>query len=344
MNNKSSWKKFYSIFFLFLFFSMLLVQLLGTDLTLSNLSENYLWRKTLIEKFQGFKYQMGDRVYASSVVGKDGWLFFTENLSLQNYQRIDPLNVSNIKKLVNVLNQIDDKVSEYGGTFIVVVPPDKTTIYPQYMPEEIPVVGDVTSLDRLIERINKFSDIQIIDLRPVLIRASETSQVYYKTDTHWNCMGAFYSYEEILSILKNSRPALRVHTLEDFTVTSREGVLDLADITSINVTEGLMSAKPNFDVTITTLPDSQWEYISESLKVSINSEKDLPNLMVFHDSFYNACLSTFMETSFGVTISVPYNEVNLEQILEMIEAERPQVVMIEFVERFMDYFLWRFTD
>lgn len=228
MKNKAFQRRAYSVLFIAVVFTSLLAQLFVPEVTLDSISEKYSWKKSLINQYRSFKYGIGDRVFADAVVGEDGWLFFTGNLTLKNHQRVTPLNVSNIKKLVNALNQINAQVNEYGGTLVVVIPPDKSTVYPQYMPEEIPVIGTVTSLDRLIERLNKSSDIQLIDLRPVLTRASETTQVYYKTDTHWNCAGAFYAYKEILSGLAVMYPDLHVHPIEDFTITSQKKQLDLA--------------------------------------------------------------------------------------------------------------------
>ncbi|MBI3170283.1 MAG: hypothetical protein HYZ22_17500 [Chloroflexi bacterium] len=346
IKNKNILQSAYSILFLSVFFAIMAWQLfvLGMAFNSTFDSKNYSWEKSLVGQYRGFKYQIGDRVFRSAVVGKDGWLFFTENLSLRNYQKVDPLNVTNIKKLLNIFRQIDERVSAYGGTFLVVVPPDKSTIYPQYMPKEIPVIGTVTSLDRLIERVNNFSHIRIVDLRPTLRSASESTPVYYKTDTHWNCIGAFYAYNEMLSSIKMSNPDLKIHSMDDFTITTHETRFDLASTMGIDLTEESMSVSPNFDVEITSASGIEQGYNNDLLRFVFNSNRDLPELMVLHDSFYPACLNSYVETSFSRTLSVPYNDITMEQILEVIEVEKPDVVVLEFAERFMDYFLWQFAE
>lgn len=342
---KPDWRRAYSIVFLAIVFSMLVLQLFVPEITPDTISEKYLWRKSLISAYSKVKFGMGDQVFWNAIVGKEGWFFLTGELSLQNYQKNDPLKVSSIKKLAAFLNQINEAVARYGGTFIVVVPPDKSTVYPQYMPDEIPVIGTVTSLDRLIERVNKFSDIRLLDLRPSLLGASTETQLYYKTDTHWNCLGAFYAYEEIILEIAKEYPDIPVHTLNDFEISiSQKTYLDLARIMNINVKEELMSAVPDLDGTISVDYDHMAEYSNKSLRVVVNSNKELPTLMVFHDSFYSACLNVYLEPSFGQTISIPYNDVEMAEMLQMIEREQPDVVILEFVERLMEHVMQKFGE
>jgi len=344
VKNKPFQQKAYSITFLVIVFSIFLSQLFTPGITLDTIPEKYLWKKDLIEKYRKFKFGVGDKVFSGAVVGKEGWLFYTGEMSLRNYQKIDPLNISNIKKLVGVLNQIDATVRSYGGTLLVVVPPDKSTVYPQYMPDEIPVIGSTVSLDRLIERVGAHGDFSFLDLRPALIRASETSQVYYKTDTHWNCLGAYYAYEEIMSGFEEDLN-LHSYALNDFEITSLEtGRFDIATMMEANIKEEMLVFTPKFKTAISTERNYVSDYDVESLRVVRNSDQESPNLMVFHDSFYDVCLGSFIELTFGRTISISYGDVELVEMLNIIEKEKPDVVIVEFAERFMDYFLWHLYE
>lgn len=343
MNLQANWKKIYSFVFVLVTFIMLAGQLLVPGITVSTISKDFLWRESLVENYRKLKYTLGDKVYPNAVIGKEGWIFHTENLSLRNYQKYDPLGVSNIKTVVRVLGAIDEKVKAYGGTFLVVIPPDKSTVYPQYMPDEIPVIGDVTSLDRLIDQVNNSPDIQLIDLRPVLINASEESLVYYKTDTHWNCIGAYYAYEEILFRLAGLSPEFTVHSINDFTITdSPGGQLDLAKMIEVDTIENFMSATPKFSVEISQYPNPFPEY--ETLQMFVNDNTELPGLIIFHDSFYPVCLDAYLKPAFGRTISMPYSDIELSDMLKLIEVEQPKVVILEFAERLLEELLWHLSE
>ena len=341
MKIKNTLQSIYSIVFLLIFFVLLLGQVFVPDMHMDTLSENYLWRKTMINKFLLYKYEIGDRVFSTVLVGESGWLYYTYNLSMRNYQKVDPLNNSNIKKISTVLEQINDRVKQHGGELIVVVAPDKSTIYPQFMPEEIPVIGNEASLDRLIAYLEKSGEINLVDLRPNLLEASRTVDVYYKTDTHWNCEGAYVAYSSILSYIKSNSDLPEVHVYEkgDFKITYHNTYLDLAGTINYPVPEPFMTASPDFDVSISDLSGENGGRYGQNVRIKVNSNDSLPTSMVFHDSFYDACLVTYIETSFGHTISAKYADISLSNMLEMIEQENPEVVIVEFAERFMEYFM-----
>ena len=75
------------------------------------------------------------------------------------------------------------------------------------------------------------------------------------------------------------------------------------------------------------------------MRIVVNSQTDLPSdLMIFHDSFYTACLNQFIEPQFSRTISLHYGDAALAEQLDLIETEKPDIVIVEFVERQMEYF------
>jgi alginate O-acetyltransferase complex protein AlgJ len=308
-------------------------------MTLNSIPDKYLWRKSLIKKYNNFRYMVGDRVFVFAVIGKDGWLYYTGGMTIQDYQKTSPMNAGNINNLIRALSQIKEKVDQYGGTFLLVISPDKSTIYPQYMPDEIPVIGQMSSLDRFVERVKKNSNIQVLDLRPVLEKVSGASQVYYKTDSHWNCLGAFYAYDEIISKLAVTYPQLQSYSLSDFQmISSQRSLFDIPVFMGLNLKEDAMDVVPKLDVKLSTAPAVlDGEFVRKTLRIVVNSKKDLPELMIFHDSFYDACLDKFIEPTFSRTISMHYGDAKLADQLDLIDREKPDVVIVEFVERQMEW-------
>lgn len=340
MKNKTFWLKGYPVFFVVSFFIILSGQLFVSDITLDSISEKYLLRKGLIKTYNNFKYQIGDRVFANAVIGKDGWFYYTGDMSIQDYQKTSPMNMGNIKRITKILNKFKEKTDKYGGLFLLVIPPDKSTVYPQFMPDEIPVIGQISSLDRLLDYINKNSQIQVLDLRPILGSASKFNDIYYKTDSHWNCYGAFYAYDEILARFAIAYPGIHHYSLSDFDITSsQDSLLDIPSLMGLSVNEDRMNATPKFHSEITIIPALDKNYKGASLKIVANAKGEgLPSLMIFHDSFYTACLNAFVEPTFSSTISLHYGDSQLANYLDMISAEKPDIVIVEFVERQMDYF------
>lgn len=318
---------------------MLFGQIFAFEMTLSSISEKYLWRNILIRKYNNFKYQVGDKVFANAVIGQDGWLYYTGDMSIQDYQKTSPMNMGNIKRITQILNQFKEKTDQYGGMFLLVIPPDKSTVYPQFMPDEIPVIGQISSLDRLVEYLYKNSEIEVLDLRPIFDKVSKVNQIYYKTDSHWNCLGAFYAYDEIVSKVSVVYPEIQSRSLDEFAiVSSQDSLLDIPALTGLRVEENSMNVIPKFEVKISIIPAVSKNYNAASLRIVVNDEKDLPDLMLFHDSFYKVCLDKYIEPTFGTTTSIHYADSELKNYLDMIVTEKPDIVIVEFVERQMEYF------
>lgn len=338
MKNRSAWPKVYSVFFVAVVLSMMIAQLFVPGMTLESISVDYLWRKDLIKLFNGFKYQIGDRVFPQSVVGKDGWLYYTAELSMQDYQKVSPLNMGNTKRLTKILEKIKHQTEQYGGVFFVVIPPDKSTVYPQYMPDEIPVIGQISSLDRLMDYLDENSDVQVLDLRPIFSTLGKNTQLYYKTDTHWNCQGAFYASNEILSIISDSYPQIQPYAPDDFEFSpSTPSVRDISSMMGIDLREDFINPIPKSDLHIPKLTMENTNDKIPSLRVSVNEQTDLPSLVVFRDSFYE-CMDVFVEPKFSSTMSMHFKDAELNDYLDIIAAEKPDVVIVEFVERSMDFF------
>lgn len=338
MKNKSSWLKSYSVFFVVFVFVMMFAQLFTPNMTLSSISENYLSRKGLIKLFNNLKYRIGDRVFQLSLVGKDGWLYYTGEFSMQDYQKNSPLNMSGLKRLTKILEQIKDQTEEYGGVFLLVIPPNKSTVYPQYMPDEITVIGQSSNLDRLVEYLNTNSDIQLLDLRPIFSVLSENTELYYKTDTHWNCLGAFYASNEILSMVSNSYPQIQPYSPGDFDFfPSKLLTMDISSMMGLDLQEDYIDPIPKFDIHISKLPLENINYKIPSLQITVNDIKDLPNLLIFKDSFYG-CMGIYIEPNFSRTVSMNFVEAELIDYLDIIAAEKPDVVIVEFVERSIEIF------
>jgi alginate O-acetyltransferase complex protein AlgJ len=337
VNNKPLWLKHYSHIFVVVVLGMFLGQIFVPGMTFNLISENYLWKKTLIKAYGNFKYRIGDRIFGVTIVGEEGWLYFSGDLSIQNYQKTPAFNRGNIKRLTELLNKINDQTRAYGGELIVVISPDKSTIYPQYMPDEIKVIGHASNLDRLFEYADKHSDIQMLDLRPVLSEASRSEQVYYKTDTHWNCLGGFYASNEILSKVSDFYPDIQPYALEDFTFSATSKMMDVPAMMGWDVEEKIIYVKPRFETSLSSVQANELHPKKQPLEITNNGRKDLPELMVFHDSFYG-CLSIFLEPNFSRTISTHFMDAELQDYLELISSEKPDIVIIEFVERYMDFF------
>jgi alginate O-acetyltransferase complex protein AlgJ len=327
----------YSGAFVTLILALLTGFLTVPGLSLSGTSPTYRWRLELIRLFETFRLRAGDHVFNIGVVGHGGWLFLMDQQSATEYQRSAPLNRKTLASLQIDLDQLNSELSSQGKTLLVVICPDKSTIYPQFVPGEIQPFDQPTRLDQFTSYMRSHGQARVLDLRPALTAGAASDDVYYKTDTHWNDLGAYYGYLEILRALSSDYPALSARLALAATYVPTQRIQETTDLPRIM---GLYpfqetGASRAVDVLepIQTIPVKTENGLV--VRLSTNPNLDLPKLLILHDSFYDS-LAQYIEPSFSQVTAVPYGSGAEALFSEWIKAEAPDVVIIERAERTLE--------
>jgi len=185
-------------------------------------------RHQLIEWDAQLKGALGlSQSYGSDVIeGKDGWMFLRVHRGMQGVHPELPFPSAELDLWVRSLEAIRKRVEARGAAFLVVIAPDKQTVYPDLLPPELPAPRPVSRLDALTARLRD-AGVQVVDVRPVLLAARAPDSpfsrwpLYWKTDTHWNSLGALLAARSILAELKQRFPGVQVPTDEEIQVETR---------------------------------------------------------------------------------------------------------------------------
>jgi hypothetical protein len=154
----------YPIIFCTVFFGSCLVPLFRSPNLLRLDTE--IWQRAEALRLHAMtRFYLGDQVISDAIVSKDNWLVFANNFSTMNYQNVWPLTENELEKIHLDLMAFDEYLANNGIKLIVLIAPDKNTIYPEHMPMEIPVLGEQTRLDQLLEYNASRGGIRIIVLR-----------------------------------------------------------------------------------------------------------------------------------------------------------------------------------
>jgi alginate O-acetyltransferase complex protein AlgJ len=325
-----------AIAFLAFMATLLFSFLADPGITPSSLAQDFRWRKDLIRAITMFRFGVGDRIFNNTVVGKDGWLFYSGGLSFREYQRTDPLGQSSLRALQKDLDRLNSTLAGQGKSFLLVIPPNKTSIYAQYMPDQIPVIGSESRLDQFVAYMKGHGETQVLDLRPALVAASSAQPTYFRTDSHWNDLGAYYGYAAIIRALSAAYPNLTARPLLDFDLTAIAGgeATDLpATMGYLPIREEAQELVPRFpnQTTTVSLPTSDGTLI----RISTNQQSGSPRLLVFGDSFYSG-LAKFIEPDFSRVTMLSYRVGTGGSLQEWIRRENPDIVIIECVERSLE--------
>src|SRR5205823_146236 len=109
-----------------------------------------------------------------------------------------------------------DWLSRRGIKYLFVIPPDKHSIYPEYLPKWLAKRASQTKLDQFFAHMKAHSSVPVVDLRPPLEHAKKTTGVYLCTDSHWNTFGGFVGYRSTILALANQMPGLEPLLYEAF--------------------------------------------------------------------------------------------------------------------------------
>ena len=142
------------------------------------IDENFYGRSYLIPWIADLRVRIGDRVFPKVVLGDHGWLVYTAENDIEGYQRADPFSDEELARIQRSLDALTAKYAQQGITLVVVVPPNKNTIYPERVPVEIPVMDNESSLSQLISYLQEHGTTQIPDLRPALLAAKEQQELF----------------------------------------------------------------------------------------------------------------------------------------------------------------------
>ena len=292
-------------------------------------------RLVLIRIGTGFHVGVLQRPTAREVVfGLDGWMFWPDDgdkvpVTMADARGHLRLGTEEIRQIGIHLRAIRERLAACERTALVVVAPNKQSIYPEYL------LGDraasaSTRLDDLLQRLDPSVSGMVIDPRPEL-RAAKVApgpRLYNKTDTHWNQLGAFYVYRKIVQALERahrlSRPELASLALYDVVVQRYEGG-DLA-------VRMLFSPWrfPDRDVILRPRPDVP--AVSSALLADrgqmLTNPQGMGRLLLEGDSFAPP-LADFLARHFA-TVLVPETG-RLDG--EVVARDRPDVVLLEVAER-----------
>jgi len=326
-------KKYYPIFFIIAFIGLLLVPLRNLSLDPNTIEESFYPRVRLVAWTSNLRVALGDRVFPKVIVGRDGWLVYTAESDIEDYQNSDLFTAEQLAHIQKSLDALSARYAERGITLLLVVPPNKNSIYPERVPTQIPILGKESKLEQLTAYLAQHGQSQILDLRPALLAAKSEREIYYATDTHWNDYGAYLAYSAIMTELHQTYPDLSPRPQADFKVVTRAP--ELLDL-SVNVgttlfPEAKIQLKPKFEMHTTY---KNVTVGGRKLMFSYNPSPSLPKLVMYHDSFFFRVIPLLGEHFSNGLYVQNYMGGGLWS-LSWVDEQKPGVVIIEFSERYL---------
>lgn len=155
--------------------------------------DTHTYQKMAIKR-KGFEFAVGSSL--AWYKGKDDWLFLGNA-----HEKI-------VQKLVGAMIPTEAEITATNEPFldlakmgqesniqvVLIVAPNKSTIYREYLPDEL-VPSNTRYSDFFVNRLKGISDLTTYDPTNDLLMLKKTEGIlYWQTDTHWNNKGAYFAY------------------------------------------------------------------------------------------------------------------------------------------------------
>jgi len=270
------------------------------------------------------------------VLGRDGWLYFN-HAAVDGYMSPhDQAFPGRLDRWAATLSARRAWLADRGIHYLIVAAPDKQSIYPEYLPRLNRRRGPVP-LDDLLARCAGDPDLCVLDLRAPLRAARPAGPLYLHTDSHWTPGGCYASCAATVAALARWYPGLPpVPPLAFSSRPMQFGGGDLARMIGLTGrrSETVMDlALPTprhartVDEEVSCQSDVMLDHVTP--RVWVNDAPGLPRVVLLGDSFAGDGFCSLLAEHCSRLVRV--GSYNGQEAL--IERERPDLVVFEFVER-----------
>ncbi|MNW38600.1 hypothetical protein D3C74_156690 [compost metagenome] len=271
-------------------------------------NDNYGFREELISlnsliDYSIFHVSSSNRV----VIGKKDWLFFKDEI--ESYTNRDVMSDREIDEIARKIKGYQEFLLKHDKKFIFVLTPNKSTVYPEFMNGKYKK-GDANKSNylRLMQAFQKYN-VNYYEPLETLEKNKITEQLYYKTDTHWNNMGGYLAFRELLGYLD----VLSGESLAEPILSGREEISytgDLSRMLALKLTER-----------------------EETLLLKSQLNSKLPSILWYRDS-YSDKLLTYLQPYKSVIYDLHHTQMPMNRT-EYKYVDKADIVVFQMLERFL---------
>jgi hypothetical protein len=267
-------------------------------------------------------------------LGKDGWLFYYIEEVRHAYIGATLFTDEELATIKRIVEEKAAYLKNRNADFYFIIPPLKHTVYPEYLPSSLRKMGPINKRDQVMAYLKENSSVKLIDPLDMYLAKKDSVRLFYKTDSHWNQLGAFYTYQLIMKRIAQDHKGMDPLTIDDFDITrSKSCTGDLLDLINLH---DLYYREP-YHLKL-KVPGEQRLIVSYShfgdevdFVAYENPVDTLPRLLMFRDSY-----ADYLKNHFSHHFS--YSGFSWTHTLqpERIKLEKPDIVIFEQMERFID--------
>ncbi len=259
------------------------------------------------------------------IYGKNDWLYYSS--TSDDYSGHNKLSERELFNLANNLSIVQDYLVKQDISFVFTVPANKNTLYSENMPYYYSASAIEEHNAKQLERFLEEQDVNYISMFDLFEAQNEV--LYQLRDSHWNTKGACLAYNSIMDFFNiahndysDNKPVVKKNANGDLNkmLYSFYGKLENDYIYPIPETYSFSDSDAS---------------VEDGWLITENDDGS-GTMLMFRDSFADK-LIPFMSAEFETAY---YSKAQPNALERYIEADKPDYVVIEKVERNITDYLY----
>lgn len=289
------------------------------------------YRNQFVRGMNVLKYQLFRENIGLVINGREGWFFYAGSNAINCYKRNSFFEEEYMQGIVENLKALKEETNQSGIQLELLILPNKEEIYDEYMPTYYMKPDGPNRTDILVDYIRQNCDLPVIYPKNEMRMEKDAYQLYFKYDTHYNCLGALIAYEQLIDSLGKERSYL-----SDFEVRKEEMKGRLSGKGDLENMMGF-SGRFNYDYEyfVSEYPLlTDWEATEYTNDDSVYKE----SVLLVGDSFRISLLPYFSK-DFRRVKTVDF----LACTQEILDECQPDIIILELLERndeALSYYNW----
>ena len=265
------------------------------------------------------------------LIGEQGHRYFayTDGWMIRKYAGKHFVTGELLRGLSDGLGKARQYLEEKGIPFVVMLCADKEMIYPEYYPKSIVRGPEPIELETITDHLKNDRGIDAFNIRDCLLAAKGDYPVFDKVGdvTHYNEIGAFFAYQELMKHIIAYMPEMEAFTIDDVDITYSDS----------DIEPGTPDVRLKRGTTYKRLDPSFFDavpLVHPSHGVAFeNEDASLPTILLMRDSYAGDgnYFSRYIPEHFGKTIMIWWSD--MAYFAEYVKAFEPDVVAFESAER-----------
>lgn len=317
--------------------------------------DHFGYRSWLVRVNSLFRYRLFNMSSSRAVLpGQSDWLYYDGNsvrggAPRRNHLAQLPVDYRQIFQALKEQYEYNDRYfAAQGRTYLIVIVPDKWSVYAERLPASVGAPAAQTSADLFLAYLRAETNLKILDLKQHLrANVAQLGPLYHQIDSHWNQLGAYVAAQEVARFIGQYDNRLEYPgPVPDISWQARTH----GDLTALMGLEGWLQEyepilaageMPVFEQT--DLPGPANSASAKRFPIHTHRDRpDLAKLLVLRDSYGDGLLP-WLSPSFQDVRWVWTSNVRRIDIQPLIDEVDPDLVIEEKAEKYLMFPIRFFT-